>query len=183
MEKNDGKLPLVIMSGGTGSRMNMPDKGLLMIRGETLIGRNLKFLEEVAKPVYLAVTPNTEITEKYYSEKLEIIKTSGSGYSEDLGKVLKRINAYPIMVIPGDIYFSDQEVVNSFIAFAKKSGRGIVSMLIEGLFCGVSIFFSPPDDVKSEEFQSFDVSEKQAYNVNTVEDFFLILNRLKKQKN
>ncbi|MCI2413506.1 MAG: NTP transferase domain-containing protein, partial [Cuniculiplasma sp.] len=77
MEKNDGKLPLVIMSGGTGSRMNMPDKGLLMIRGETLIGRNLKFLEEVAKPVYLAVTPNTEITEKYYSEKLEIIKTSG----------------------------------------------------------------------------------------------------------
>jgi GTP:adenosylcobinamide-phosphate guanylyltransferase len=56
-------------------------------------------------------------------------------------------------------------------------------MLIEGLFCGVSIFFSPPDDVKSEEFQSFDVSEKQAYNVNTVEDFFLILNRLKKQKN
>ena len=24
METNDGKLPLVIMSGGTGSRMNMP---------------------------------------------------------------------------------------------------------------------------------------------------------------
>ena len=28
-----------------------------------------------------------------------------------------------------------------------------------------------------------EISEKQAYNVNTVEDFFLILNRLKKQKN
>ena len=183
MEKNDGKLPLIIMAGGTGTRMNMPDKGLLMIQGETLIGRNLKILKEKTEPVYLVVTPHTEITEKYYSETLKIIKTTKKGYAEDLGDVLRKVNSYPVMVIPGDIYFSEEEILENFIDTALKIGKGIVSMLVEGLFCGVSLFFSPPDNVKSDDYSSFDVSEKQAYNVNTVEDFFLILNRMKKLKN
>ncbi|MHB1622029.1 MAG: NTP transferase domain-containing protein [Cuniculiplasma sp.] len=183
METNDGKIPLLIMAGGIGTRMNMPDKGLLMIRGETLIGRNAKLLEPLVKPVYLIVAPNNDITEKYFAEKMKILWSEGEPYSQDLGKVLKVVNSFPILVIPGDVYFRSQEVIENFLNEAKKNGKGITSLLIEGTFCGVSVFFSSPESIKNEDFFSYNVSEKDAYNINTVEDFFLILNRLKTQKN
>ncbi len=175
------RLPLLIMAGGTGSRMNLSDKGLLIIRGDTIIGRNLKLLENSVGKVYMATSPNTENTEKFFHDKATIIRTSGEDYSMDVGEALKSINVFPILTIPSDIYFRDSKVLEGFLKEANDRGKGIISLLIEGLFCGVSVFMDRPENVETDDFIPYNVTEKEAYNINTVEDFFLILNRLKKE--
>lgn len=179
--ENDNKINLLIMAGGTGSRMNLSDKGLLMIRGETLVDRNLKLLEDCVKKVYMAVSPNTEKTANYFKDRVTIIKTAGNDYSTDIGVALEALDSFPVLVMPADIYIRDLTVVTNLIDMAREKGKGITSMLIEGLFCGVSVFMEKPKDVETEDFYGYNVTEKQAYNINTVEDFFLILNRLRKE--
>ncbi len=178
--ENNSNINLLIMAGGTGSRMNLSDKGLLMIRGETIVERNLKLLENIAGNIYIAVSPNTEKTESFFKDKATIIKTSGKDYSIDVGVALDAINSYPILVLPADMYIKDSGVLENIVRMAFEKGKGITSMLIEGLFCGVSVFMDKPDNVDTEDFYAYNVTEQQAYNINTVEDFFLILNRLKK---
>lgn len=180
MENND-KINLLIMAGGTGSRMNLSDKGLLMIRGQTLIERNMKLLENSVNKIYIAVSSNTEKTEGYFKDKAIVIRTSGRDYSQDIGTALESVETYPVLVIPADVYIRDVDVLNNLIDIAKKNGKGITSMLIEGLFCGISVFMEKPENVDTKNFYGYNVTEQQAYNINTVEDFFLILNRLRKE--
>ena len=182
MEKNNVKLPILVMAGGIGSRMDFPDKGILMFHGKTLIDRSLNMLKDNTKNVFIATSEKTKITKEYYENRYRIIETDGHGYSMDLSSVLGKIGVYPIMVIPSDLYISHESVIQRFMNEALHRNSGIVSMLIGGLFCGLSIFFSNPENVEEDKFYYVNFTERDAYNINTKIDYYLLLNRTESMK-
>ena len=180
MAENNGKLPLLIMAGGVGSRIDFPDKGILMFHGQTLIDRSTGMLKDYVKNVFIATSPNTVITTEYYNKKYAIIETEGKGYSKDLSDSLRKIGLFPILVIPSDLYISHEAVIHRFMNEALHRKTGIVSMLIGGLFCGFSLFFSTPEMVEEDKFYYVNFTERDAYNINTKVDYYLLLNRTEK---
>jgi GTP:adenosylcobinamide-phosphate guanylyltransferase len=182
MERNNVEIPLLIMAGGSGTRMNFSDKGLLMVKGETLITRNINMFRHDFKPIYIAISTRTVMTEKYFRDKEKLIETTGEDYTKDISLALKEISMYPLLVLPSDVFIRSADVILNFLDFAKKKGKGISSLLIEGLFCGISIFYGDPTKISADEFYVYNVAEKDVYNINTVEDFFLIINKLKNGK-
>ena len=182
MEKNNAKFPLLVMAGGMGSRMDFPDKGILMFHGNTLIDRGVNMLKDYTKNVFIATSDNTRITKEYYGNKYKIIETGGHGYSTDLSSVLGKIGVYPIIVIPSDLYISHESVIQRFMNEALHRNSGIVSMLIGGLFCGLSIFFSNPESVEEDKFYYVNFTERDAFNINTKIDYYLLLNRAERMK-
>ncbi|MCL4350204.1 MAG: NTP transferase domain-containing protein [Candidatus Thermoplasmatota archaeon] len=179
MEKNSdsGKFPMLIMAGGTGSRMDFPDKGILMVKGKTLIDRNVDLLSQYTENAFIATTKSTVITKEYYYGKFPVLETEGRGYSEDLSDALSKIGTYPILVVPSDLYIYHPEVVNRFMKEALYRKKGVVSMLIGGIFSGFSLYFSKPQDVDEDHFYYINFTERDACNVNTRVDYYLLLNK------
>ena len=180
MEKSEPPFRILVMAGGTGSRMDFPDKGILLVQGQTLIGRNLSMLSSYSDEIYIAVSPKTTITKKVFENTYKIIETEGNGYSEDLNYSLKRIDSYPILTVAADLFIEKPDVIRKFIEFARTKGKGIVTLLSDGLFCGLSYFFSDPERIGEELFFTMDVKGKQVRNINTTIDFFALINRMNK---
>lgn len=180
MEKSEPPFRILVMAGGTGSRMDFPDKGILLIQGQTLIGRNLSMLSAYSDEIYIAVSDKTEITRKVFEGKHEVIETPGRGYSEDLNFCLKKIGRYPVFTIAADLFIEEPDVIKTFLDFANSKGKGIISMLSDGLFCGMSYFFSDPEKIPEDEFFTLDVKGKLVRNINTTIDFFALINRMKR---
>lgn len=181
MERNNVRLPLLIMAGGMGSRMDFPDKGILMFHGKTLIDRSVNMLKDYTKNVFIATSENTKITKEYYGKKYSVIETGGHGYSKDLAGAIEKIGVYPMITIPSDLYISHESVIDRFMNEALHRNSGIVSMLIGGLFCGLSIFFSNPENVDEDKFYYVNFTERDAYNINTKVDYYLLLNRTERR--
>lgn len=180
MEESEPLFRILVMAGGTGSRMDFPDKGILLVQGQTLIERNMQLLSRYSDDIYIAVSPKTLITKKVFEKKYKIIETEGRGYSEDLIYSLKKIGKYPVLTIAADLFIETPDVIMDFLAFSFSKGNGIITMLADGLFCGLSYFFSDPETIGEESFYTLDVKGKQVRNINTTIDFFALINRMNK---
>ncbi len=182
MEKSEPPFIILVMAGGTGSRMDFPDKGILMVQGKTLIQRNLDILSKYSDKIYISVSDKTGITEKMYRDKYEIIRTPGQGYPSDLEYSMKYMDKYPVLTVASDLYFEDTRVIDEFINFAMSTGKGVVTLLADGLFCGMSIFFSDPEKIGYDDYYNYDAKKRGIRNINTTLDFFALLNKINRKR-
>jgi len=107
----------LIMAGGKGTRMNLPDEKLLLRYKKPLILHVVDSLKNSnCFSKILAITSyNAPKTKKFLEEtNIETFDTPGNGYVEDLNSVLKTIDD-DILVTSGDLPLLDENIIQIIV--------------------------------------------------------------------
>lgn len=107
----------LIMAGGKGTRMNLPDEKLLLRYKQPLILHVVDSLNNSnCFSKILGITScNSPKTKKFLEKNnIETFDTLGIGYVEDLNSVLKTIDD-DILVISGDLPLLDGEIIKKIV--------------------------------------------------------------------
>ncbi len=113
----------LIMAGGKGTRMDLvAEKPLLKLKGMAMIDwviHNLKNSSKIEK-IVVATSPHTPLTQDHIQKRgMEIIKTPGKGYLEDLKFILSYFEAKDpcqvLFIISSDLPLVKAEIIDEII--------------------------------------------------------------------
>lgn len=176
------------MAGGLGSRMGRMEKPMIMLGGKTLVERvayALKGSKNFSR-IVAAVSPNTPQTRQLLSSLgIEVIDTSGAGYSQDLSLLLSVLAPEKVLIVPADLPLLTAETVRKIAiklsshnapAVSAVTDRsfveslGITPSVVIGDKChsGITFFDSGRVGLKPVEELYFTMNMKEiVVNVNT----------------
>ena len=103
----------VIMAGGKGSRMKLPEEKLLLKYKKPIILQVAEALSnsKCFSKIILITSPNSPKTKQLLEKNnYEIFETSGNGYVEDLNLVLKSLND-SVLITSADLPLLDSEII------------------------------------------------------------------------
>lgn len=170
MEKTiDEPKTCIIMCGGRGSRISNPEKYLLRIGNETVIGRVIRMVSSLGLSVYLCTREGSSIPGIYGETASKIIMSSGNGYVPDMNECLNTVSITPILLIPGDIVLGSAETLSFFIKQSAMIIRDLVNLVSNGEITGITIFKKLPS-LEPLSYSSV-VTDDEIINVNTTADY------------
>ena len=125
----------VILCGGRSSRMGGGDKTLLVLEGETLLGRIARRLRpQVAG---LAINANGD-ADRFSGFDLPIIPDSIAGYAGPLAGILAALGwaveqgAAAVLTVPGDAPFLPHDMAQRLSGAAAESGADAIAVASSG---------------------------------------------------
>jgi len=187
----------LVMAGGKGTRMDIPEEKLLLEYKKPIIFHVIDALKNshCFSKVVVATSPNSPDTKHALEERgIETLGTQGNGYVNDLNFLLQKIDGF-VFVISGDLPLLDEEIIQKLVEFnsenvwtsflvSKKflNSLGLKSNLLvkydstECAYTGISIINA--DKIKNlnlvnEDYIILD-DKRIAFNLNTNEDFELL---------
>ncbi|MDS0256370.1 NTP transferase domain-containing protein [Thermoplasmatales archaeon AK] len=165
----------LIMAGGRGSRLGFIEKGMIKIGGKTLLEMIFTALSKTVHSIYLCGSLNSPGANKFaHSHGINFIMGSGRSYTEDLMKSLGLIEDYPVIVLPSDAYFSDEEAILEIALLSAGSKGELVNIISEGNETGISVFKAKP--VGSETLSYADLHiRSRIVNINTREQLLKLI--------
>lgn len=107
----------LVMCGGKGTRMKSQEEKLLLKYKKPLVEHVIDALEgsDSFSKVVCATSPNAPKTRKFVSGLgVEILETSGKGYSYDLSESLSKFKE-PVFVTSGDMPLLDSQIIKKII--------------------------------------------------------------------
>ncbi len=185
----------LVMAGGKGTRMNSDSEKLLLNYKKPVILHVIDALKDSKcfEKIIAITSPNSPKTQGLLEESgIEIIKTTGKGYVQDLNSVLSSIDN-DVLVTSGDLPFLDEDILKQIVAKynIKKIWTSFVvtKEFLESL--GLSSEFEITVDnnpciltgislVDTKKINSFDAIKENyevlddkriAFNLNTVSDY------------
>lgn len=175
-------IPVIIMAGGKGSRMNYAEKALIKICNKTMLERVLNSVKDLSmNNIYITVTNHTPRTKKYcIKNRLEYIETSGNGFIEDAREAMNKINTTLSLVICCDLPFITSFTLKEFIEAWKRSNKKAAAVYTtqiylrnmsikseyEGDYVPVGINIMPNGKEYHEEYKHV-IEKIDVLNVNT----------------
>ena len=187
----------LVMAGGKGTRMDIPEEKLLLEYKKPIIFHVIDALKNsyCFSKVVVATSPNSPDTKRVLEERgIETLGTQGDGYVNDLNFLLQKIDGF-VFVVSGDLPLLDEEIIQKLVEFnsenvwtsflvSKKflNSLGLKSNLLvkydstECAYTGISIINA--DKIKNlnlvnEDYIILD-DKRIAFNLNTNEDFELL---------
>jgi len=187
----------IVMAGGRGARMNIKGEKLLLPYKQPIILHVIEALSSsgVLESVRAAVSRNAPQTAALLEERgIEIIMTSGSGYSSDLACALKQ-SAGGILIVSGDMPLLDGGIIRRIVSL--YNGRAWTSILarcdflkrhdlagsVQVKYGGVKYFHTGislvnADIIKDEEdvMEHYEIIDdlRVAFSVNTKRDYDML---------
>lgn len=188
----------VVMAGGKGSRMNLPEEKLLLQYKKPIIlhvAQSLLDSNCFSKIIFIT-SPNAPKTKQLLEKNhYEVIDSSGQGYVEDLNIILKSLN-YPVFITSADLPLLDTKVIKKIVNLydpnttwttilaTKKflNSIGISSsyeVIFENQTCnytGISIINPEKiSDLENIKEKFVIINDKRiGFNVNTKQDYDLL---------
>ena len=183
-----GFLIAAIMCGGRASRMQegVIEKPLLKVNSIAMVERVILALVSSDRfdRIVAAVSPNTPKTQELLKSKgIEIIKTSGEGYSNDLSYLLSKLKPQRVMVVPSDLPLLNSQIVseildaidNSSSSSMKEHGPAISIVLEEGF---VEKTGAKPSIVLDQYCHSgITIFNTISFSTEAVEEYYWVMNR------
>jgi len=187
----------LVMAGGKGTRMDMPEEKLLLEYRKPIIFHVIDALKNshCFSKVVVATSPNSPDTKRVLEERgIETLGTQGNGYVNDLNFLLQKIDGF-VFVVSGDLPLLDKEIIQKLVKFNTESiwisflvskkflnSLGLESNLlinygdIDCVHTGISIINADKiqnlDQVK-EHYIILD-DKRIAFNLNRKEDYELL---------
>jgi len=188
----------LVMAGGKGTRMDIPEEKLLLEYRKPIIFHVIDALKNshCFSKVVVATSPNSPDTKRVLEERgVETLDTQGNGYVNDLNFLLQKMDGF-VFVVSGDLPLLDEEIIQimtekfnsknvwtSFLASKKfLNSLGLESNLlinsgdIDCVHTGISIINADKiqnlDPVK-ENYIILD-DKRIAFNLNTKKDYELL---------
>jgi adenosylcobinamide-phosphate guanylyltransferase len=197
-----GFLIAAVMCGGRASRMQegVIEKPLLKVDSIAMVERVILALVSSDRfdRIVAAVSPNTPKTKELLKSKgIEIIETSGEGYSNDLSYLLSKLKPRRVMVVPSDLPLLNSQIVSEILdvidnsSSMKDHGPAISVVLEKGFverigakpsivldrYChsGITVFNTMSVGTEPVEEYYWVMNRKEiALNVNTKEELELV---------
>ena len=197
-----GFLIAAVMCGGRASRMQeaVIEKPLLKVDSIAMVERVILALVSSDRfdRIVAAVSPNTPKTKELLKSKgIEIIETSGEGYSNDLSYLLSKLKPRRVMVVPSDLPLLNSQIVSEILdaidnsSSMKDHGPAISIVLEKGFverigakpsivldqYChsGITVFNTISVSTEPVEEYYWVMNRKEiALNVNTKEELELV---------
>jgi adenosylcobinamide-phosphate guanylyltransferase len=196
-----GFLIAAVMCGGRASRMQAGgiEKPLLKVNNVAMVERVILALVSSDRfdRIVAAVSPNTPKTKGLLKSKgIEIIETSGEGYSNDLSYMLSKLKPRRVMVVPSDLPLLNSQIVSEILdaidnsssmkdhgpaisivvekGFVEKTGAKPSIVLDQYCHSGITIFNTISFITEAVEEYYWVMNRKEiALNVNTKEELEL----------
>ena len=181
-----GFLIASIMCGGRASRMQegVIEKPLLKANRIAMVER--VFLALVSSDrfdrILAAVSPNTPKTKELLKSKgIEIIETSGEGYSNDLSYLLSKLKPLRVMVVPSDLPLLNSQIVSEILdaidnSSSMKEHRPAISIVLEKEF--VERTGAKPSIVLDQYCHSgITIFNTISFSTEAVEEYYWVMNR------
>ncbi|RDJ31723.1 MAG: 5-deoxyadenosylcobinamide phosphate nucleotidyltransferase [Crenarchaeota archaeon] len=187
----------LVMAGGKGTRMEMPDEKLLLTYRKPVILHVIDALKNSnsLEKIFAATSSNSPKTQKLLKESgIPIIQTSGKGYANDLNAILQSLDQV-VLVISGDLPFLDDSIIKQIIESydgSKWTSFVITKGFLESLNIssaapivvdGVDCYYSGVSIIDASKITNFDSVEESfkilddkriAFNLNTKQDYDLL---------
>ena len=116
----------LVMAGGKGTRMDIPEEKLLLEYKKPIIFHVIDALKNsyCFSKVVVATSPNSPDTKRVLEERgIETLTTPGNGYVSDLNFVLQKC-ADLVFITSGDLPLLDEKIIQVMIdKFLKGEGR------------------------------------------------------------
>jgi len=187
----------LVMAGGKGTRMDMPEEKLLLEYRKPIIFRVIDALKKshCFSKVIVSTSPNSPDTKRVLEEKgIETLDTQGNGYVNDLNFLLQKMDGF-VFVVSGDLPLLDEEIIQKLVELNSESvwtsflvskeflnSLGLESNLlvkydnVECAYTGISIINA--DKIKNltlvnEDYVILD-DKRISFNVNTKKDYELL---------
>jgi adenosylcobinamide-phosphate guanylyltransferase len=172
------------MCGGRASRMQQQEgieKPLLKVDGVAMVERVILALASSDRfdRIVAAVSPNTPKTNEFLKSKgIEIIGTTGDGYSKDLSYVLSKLKPQKVMTVPGDIPLLKSQIVNEILNTIddKQAQEPAISIMLEKGFVE-SIGVKPSIVLNQYCHSGITIFNTMAVGTEPVEEGYLVMNR------
>jgi adenosylcobinamide-phosphate guanylyltransferase len=170
------------------------EKPLIKVGGIAMVERAASALAGSGRfsRIVAAVSPSTPKTKEFLKSKgIEMIKTAGGGYPQDLSRLLLKLKPEKVMVVPADIPFLDAQTVSEIVDAAKSRQEPAVSIVLEkgfvenigvkpsvvfGRYChsGITVFDTSRVGGETVQERYVVMNRKEiALNVNTQEELEL----------
>lgn len=181
-----GFLIAAVMCGGRASRMQegVIEKPLLKVNGIAMVERVILALVSSDRfdRIVAAVSPNTPKTKELLKSKgIEIIETSGEGYSNDLSCLLSKLKLQRVMVVPSDLPLLNSQIVNEILdaidnsSSTKEHGPAISIVLEKGF---VERTGAKPSIVQDQYCHSgITIFNTMSVGTKPVEEYYWVMNR------
>ncbi len=172
------------MCGGRASRMQQQggmEKPLLKVDGVAMVERVILALASSDRfdRIVAAVSPNTPKTNEFLKSKgIEIIGTTGDGYSKDLSYVLSKLKPQKVMTVPGDIPLLKSQIVNEILNTIddRQAQEPAISIMLEKGFVE-SIGVKPSIVLNQYCHSGITIFNTMAVGTEPVEEDYLVMNR------
>ena len=188
----------IIMAGGKGSRMNLPEEKLLLKFKKPIILQVAEALttSDCFSKVIFITSPNSPKTKQLLEKNnYGIFDTPGTGYVEDLNLVLKSLND-SVLIVSADLPLLDSEIIKKIVnlydpnnkwttilvtkKFLKSLGLSSdYDITFENKLCnytGISMIDSQQiSSLENIEEKFVIVDDKRiGFNINTKQDYDLL---------
>ena len=132
--------------------------------------------------IVAAVSPNTPKTKELLkSKRIEIIETSGEGYSNDLSYLLSKLKPLKVMVVPSDLPLLNSQIVSEILdaidnSSSMKEHRPAISIVLEKGF--VEKTGAKPSIVLDQYCHSgITIFNTISFSTEAVEEYYWVMNR------
>ena len=160
------------------------EKPLLKVNGIAMVERVILALVSSDRfdRIVAAVSPNTPKTKELLKSKgIEIIETSGEGYSNDLSYLLSKLKPQRVMVVPSDLPLLDSQIVSEILdaidnSSSRKEHGPAISIVLEKGF--VERTGAKPSIVQDQYCRSgITIFNTLSVGTKPVEEYYWVMNR------
>jgi adenosylcobinamide-phosphate guanylyltransferase len=188
----------IIMAGGKGSRMNLPEEKLLLKFKKPIILQVAEALttSDCFSKVIFITSPNSPKTKQLLEKNnYGIFDTPGTGYVEDLNLVLKSLND-SVLIVSADLPLLDSEIIKKIVNLYDPNNKWTTILVTKnflkslGLSSDYDITFENKlcnytgiSMINSQQISSLENIEEKfvivddkriGFNINTKQDYDLL---------
>lgn len=183
----------LILAGGSGSRLSLGEKPLVMVNGVPMIGRIITAFEKAGCEVVVVLSPRTPFTQNWCRAHDVLHYTAaGTGYVEDIVETVEALGETgPVFTCVSDIPCLQPDIITGIRERYLDSGRDACSVWVplsyydgdgcrasyieevegvESCPAGINILNGSRISEPQDEIQILIRDPRLAFNVNTREE-------------
>ena len=170
----------IIMAGGKGSRMNLPEEKLLLKFKKSIILQVAEALtaSDCFSKVIFITSPNSPKTKQLLEKNnYEIFDTPGIGYVEDLNLVLKSLND-SVFIVSADLPLLDSEIIKKLVNFYNSNNKWTTILVTKKFLksLGLSSDYDITFENKLCNYTGISmINSQQISNLENIEEKFVIV--------
>lgn len=171
----------IIMAGGKGSRMKLPQEKLLLKYKKPIILKVADALSNsncFSKIIFITSKNSPKTKQLLQKNNYEIFELSGTGYVEDLNQILKLLRE-PVFVTSADLPLLDSEIIKKVTNFYDPNITW-TSILVTKKFLQSLGLSSDYEITINEQICNFTgismINSQNISNLDNIKENFVILN-------
>lgn len=171
----------IIMAGGKGSRMKLPQEKLLLKYKKPIILKVANALSDsncFSKIIFITSKNSPKTKQLLQKNNYEIFESSGTGYVEDLNQILKLLRE-PVFVTSADLPLLDSEIIKKVTNFYDPNITW-TSILVTKKFLQSLGLSSDYEITINEQICNFTgismINSQNISNLDNIKENFVILN-------